>query len=93
MNIKPKSTDYSNLRQKTVFDFCDDPKILGEVFACHETILEMTDFLKEHCKKFPIEQARSFDYFAEITNNRELKNAVEKEFKNELEEYYASFNE
>ncbi|MBQ3679796.1 MAG: hypothetical protein IJP79_07345 [Paludibacteraceae bacterium] len=90
---------YENLRQKTVFDFCDDPKILAEVFSGNDDddhvdyIMEYSDSIKKDCLKLPQEQARSFDYFAEITKNEELQKAVKKEFKKELEEYYASFNE
>lgn len=100
-NLKRKDMEkrYENLRQKTVFDFCDDPKILAEVFSGNDDdghvdyIMEYSDSIKKDCLKLPQEQARSFAYFAEITKNEELQKAIKKEFKKELEEYYASFNE
>jgi hypothetical protein len=82
---------YENLRQKTVFDFCDDPKIIGAVFDGFAP--DDKAFLIELCKRRPIEQARSLVYFAEIVKNKELQTAIEEEFDEELKEYRASFNE
>ncbi len=85
---------YENLRQKTVFDFCDDPKIIGKVFNNDgKHVLEHSDFWRTVYTRNPIPQALDLFRLSEVTKNKELQEAVEKEFKKELEEYEASFNE
>lgn len=79
---------YKNLRDKTVFDFCNDPKLLEE-------IVETTN-KQEYIFGLWVmeaERARAIADFAERSNDKELLAAVEKEFGKELSNYEATFNE
>lgn len=80
---------YQNLRNKTVFDFCDDKALLEEITEC--TTVE------EHLEMISIaiydERARAFAELARITKNKSLESAVNLEFAKELESYDAFFNE
>lgn len=77
---------YKNLRSKTVFDLCKDAALLEDVTGC----TSKEDFIKD----LPVaERARSFLDLAERTKDKELEAAVRREFKKELNEYLASFNE
>lgn len=78
--------NYNNLRTKTVFDFCKDAALLEDVTGC----TSKEDFIKD----LPVvERARSFLDLAERTKDKALEAAVKREFKKELNEYLASFNE
>lgn len=80
---------YQNLRNKTVFDFCDGRVLLEEITEC--TTVE------EHLEMISIatydERARAFFELARITENKSLESAVNIEFAKELESYDAFFNE
>jgi hypothetical protein len=80
---------YQNLRNKTVFDFCDDKVLLEEITEC--TTVE------EHLEMIRIatydERARAFSELARITKNKSLESAVNIEFAKELESYDAFFDE
>lgn len=80
---------YQNLRNKTVFDFCDDKVLLEEITEC--TTVE------EHLGMISIatydERARAFAELARITKNKSFESAVNLEFAKELEAYDAFFNE
>lgn len=80
---------YKNLRNKTVFDFCDDKVLLEEITEC--TTVE------EHLEMISIsaydERALAFLELARITKNKVLESAVNIEFADELKAYEDSFNE
>ncbi len=75
---------YDNLRNRTIYDFCDDPKILEEI-----AIIPKAKFL-ELLNDAPIQNGFSLLQLAEMTDNKELEKAVEKEYK---EDFEAFFNE
>lgn len=75
--------DLTNLRNKTIFDFTDDPEILEELAG---TTDEKT-FLKGLT---PIGRAFSLLGYAEYIQDDKMIKAVEKEFK---AEFLATFNE
>jgi hypothetical protein len=66
--------DYTDLRNKTIFDFTTNKKLIKEItgFSSKDEYLEGLDDTYD----------RSIDMqvLAEKTNNKELLNAVEKEF-------------
>lgn len=71
----------SDLRNKTIFDFTDDIKILEE-------LVSTTD--KETYLKGLTAEGRAFGLidYAEYTDNKELLEAVEKEFETELAAFF-----
>ena len=75
---------YDNLRNRTIYDFCNDPGILEEI-----AIIPKAKFL-ELLKDSPIRNGFSLLQLAEMTDNKELEKAVEKEYK---EDFEAFFNE
>lgn len=77
---------YENLRQKTVFDFCDDPKILQQVFWDYGYTPEEKAVLKKICEESITDKAVSFEDLADITENEDLRKAVESEFKEILKD-------
>ncbi len=72
--------DLTNLRNKTIFDFTDDPEILEELAG---TTDEKT-FLKGLTT---IGRAYSMIYYAEHTQDEKMLAAVEKEFEHELSNF------
>ena len=80
-----KNRDYTDLRNKTIFDFCTDKKVLEDIaiFADKEEYLK----LSESCKGV---RWKNMLIFAEYSGNKELEDAVRKEF---AEEIRALFNE
>lgn len=75
-----KNTDYSNLKEKTIFDFCKDEKMIKDLI-----IISKEEYL-EQVKKYPLYDAHTLIEYAEITNNKKLLRAVLKQYKQELEE-------
>lgn len=73
--------DFTNLRNKTIFDFTDNIDILEE-------LVYTTD--KEIFLKGLTPQGRAFSLldYAEYTGNEEMIKAVEKEFSDELSAFF-----
>lgn len=71
--------DYSNLKNKTIFDFCNDEKMLEEI-----VLVEKGRYF-ECIKEYPLLNAHDLIEYAELTNNKELLQAVKKQYKKELE--------
>ena len=75
-----KNMDYSNLKEKTIFDFCKDEKMLKDLI-----IISKEEYL-EQVKEYPLYDAHTLIEYAEITNNKKLLRAVLKQYKKELAE-------
>ena len=75
-----KNTDYSNLKEKTIFDFCKDEKMLKDLI-----IISKEEYL-EQVKEYPLYDAHTLIEYAEITKNKKLLRAVLKQYKKELAE-------
>lgn len=73
-----KNTDYSNLKSKTIFDFCDDEQMIKDLVVSKE------DFLRD-VKEYPLYNAHTLIEYAELTNNNELLAEVHLQYKDELE--------
>ena len=75
--------DYSNLKSKTIYDFCDDSVILDElvVFSKKE------DFFAAIEKK-PIINAFILSEYAELTGNETLLKEVNKQYKEEFDSFF-----
>ncbi|MBR1387891.1 MAG: hypothetical protein IJ553_05765 [Alloprevotella sp.] len=78
---------YENLRNKTIFDFCDKEEILQEI-----TSFDKTEYLEMFSND---EQNIAVDLLtlAELTNNKALESSVEYEYANALSSYRKKFNE
>ncbi|MDE6352921.1 MAG: hypothetical protein K2K88_07285 [Muribaculaceae bacterium] len=84
--------DYTNLKEKTVFDFCSDEKILKEVlpyipvyvFSNPDLKIKYLDYWKQH----RIQHAFSFLDLAEIIKDDELERQAEQQFAKDLEEHF-----
>lgn len=74
-----KNTDYSNLKEKTIFDFCNDAEMIEDLVVSRE------DFFR-NLKNYPLYNAHILIEYAEITNNKKLLRAVLKQYEQELEE-------
>ena len=74
-----KNTDYSNLKEKTIFDFCKDEKMIKDLVVSRE------DFFRD-LKEYPLLNTHVLIEYAEITKNKKLLQAVLKQYKQELEE-------
>ena len=71
--------DYTNLKEKTIFDFCTDEQMLKDL-----TVISKESYLEE-VKINPLYDAYTLIDFAEITNNKELLDAVHEQYKSEFE--------
>ncbi|UWH95578.1 MAG: hypothetical protein [Bacteriophage sp.] len=70
--------DYSNLKSKTIFDFCKDESIINDLVVSKE------DFFRD-LEEYPLLNAHVLIEYAEITNNNELLEAVKKQYQKELQ--------
>lgn len=83
---------YKNLRNKTVFDFCKDARLLEEIiYGSFEGITPSKKTYLEALNN--TERAANLLTLAEMTKDKEFEAAVRREFKKELNEDLAMFNE
>lgn len=80
--------DYSNLKNKTVFDFTKDPDVLVEVLPFIPSGVDRDQYLKDYWQQNPWQLALSFIDLAELTGDEELKKQAERQFEKELSEYF-----
>lgn len=71
---------YSDLRHKTIFDFCKDENVINDII-----IVPKDDYLKE-LKSYSLLNAHTLIEYAEKTNNKDLLDAVTQQYKKELDE-------
>lgn len=74
-----RNMDYRNLKEKTIFDFCNDAEMIEDLVVSRE------DFFR-NLKNYPLYNAHILIEYAEITNNKKLLQAVLKQYKKELAE-------
>jgi hypothetical protein len=83
--------DYSNLRNKTVFDFTRDKDILKEVLG--ESVFEgyienPEEFIEESKDWLEMSRVLHIVNFSEITDNKKLHKALEAELKEEYPQLF-----
>jgi hypothetical protein len=78
---------YSNLRTKTIFDFCDDNKILGIITGFNPEFDDRVSYAESYRKDPPL-NGDALVCYAEYVGNKELLKAVKKEFANDLANIY-----
>ena len=71
-----RNTDYSDLKEKTIFDFCKDAEMIEDLVVSRE------DFFRD-LKEYPLLNAHVLIEYAEITKNNKLLRAVLKQYKKE----------
>ena len=71
--------DYSNLKNKTIFDLCKDESLISDII-----IVPKEDFFRE-LVSYPLLNAHTLIEYAEKTGNNELLEAVTSQYKEELE--------
>ena len=69
--------DYTNLKNKTIFDFCNDEQMIVDLVVSKE------DFFLTW-KEYPLYNAHVLIEYAELTNNKDLLQAVKKQYEKEL---------
>ena len=70
--------DYSNLKSKTIFDFCKDEKLVSDII-----IIPKEAYLRE-LKSYPLLNAHTLIEYAEMINDKALLNAIGQQYKKEL---------
>ena len=80
-------TIYENLRQITVFDLCDDVEMLHKLNPLFPDIETKEEWINSYLTK-PVNKAFDFIDLADITNNLDLRDAVEKEWEKELNSFF-----
>lgn len=82
--------DYTNLKNKTVFDFCTDEAVLEVVLPFIPSGVDRDQYLHDYWVDNPAQHAFSFIDLAEITHDKELAKQAERQFVKALS---ANFNE
>ena len=70
--------DYSNLKKKTIFDFCKDEQMIADL------VVSKDDFMRD-VEEYPLLNAHVLIEYAELTKNKSLLQAVKSQYKKELE--------
>ena len=70
--------DYTNLKNKTIFDFCNDEPLIADII-----ILPKEEYMEE-LETYPLLNAHTLIRLAERTNNKDLLQAVKKQYEKEL---------
>lgn len=70
--------DYTNLKSKTIFDFCTDENIIADL------VVSKDDFFRD-MKEYPLLNAHVLIEYAELTHNKDLLKAVNEQYQKELE--------
>lgn len=72
------TADYTNLKEKTIFDLTDDPQIIADLVVSKE------DFMRD-LKEYPLYNAHVLIDYAELINDTKLLHAVKALYKKELD--------
>lgn len=72
------TADYTNLKEKTIFDFTDDPQIIADLVVSKE------DFMRD-VEEYPLYNAHTLIDYAELINDAKLLSAVKTQYKKELD--------
>lgn len=71
--------DYTNLKRKTIYDFCNDEQVINKL-----VIMSKEDLYRE-LNANPVLNALILIEFAEMTDNKELMQAINEQYKVELQ--------
>ena len=73
-----EKVDYKKLRQMTVFDLCDDMELLHKLNPLFPDIETKEEWMDSYSKN-PVRCAFNLIDLADMTNNLDLREVVEKE--------------
>ena len=82
-----EKVDYKKLRQMTVFDLCDDMELLHKLNPLYPKIRTKEQWINSY-KENPMRQVFDFIDLADMTNNLDLREVVEKEWEKELNAFF-----
>lgn len=83
-----KMKDYTNLKNKTVFDFCTDEAVLEVVLPFIPSGIDRDKYLNDYWVDNPAQHAFSFIDLAEEIKDKELAEQAERQFAKELSAYF-----
>ncbi len=87
---------YDNLRNKTIFDICDNKEILKRIYTSIKSeYMERLNFLVQHGENKVMYRVKAEDFMelADITNDKQLRQAVKKYYPSEVRSINEMFNE
>ena len=82
-----EKVDYKKLRQMTVFDLCDDMELLHKLNPLFPDIETKEEWMDSYSKN-PVRCAFNLIDLADMTNNLDLREVVEKEWEKELNAFF-----
>ncbi len=74
---------YDNLHEKTIYDFTDNPKIIEQITLGSSK----SDYL-QNIKDNPENNGFDLKELAELTGNKELAEAVDKQYKDDFAKFF-----
>lgn len=80
--------DYTNLKNKTVFDFCTDEAVLEVVLPFIPSGIDRDKYLNDYWVDNPAQHAFSFIDLAEEIKDKELAEQAERQFAKEFSAYF-----
>lgn len=80
--------DYTNLKNKTVFDFCTDEAVLEVVLPFIPSGIDRDKYLNDYWVDNPAQHAFSFIDLAEEIKDKELAEQAERQFAKALSAYF-----
>lgn len=83
-----KMKDYTNLKNKSVFDFCTDEVVLEVVLPFIPSGVDRAQYLHDYWVQNPAQHAFSFIDLAEEIKDKELAEQAERQFAEVLSAYF-----
>ncbi len=84
--------DLSDLRNKTIFDLCDDRKKIAEFIpAATDPAFDLAAY-RVYCRENPTNNALHMTLLANVLADSLLNQAVQQEFAAELKAFFSSVN-
>ena len=80
--------DYTNLKNKSVFDFCTDEVVLEVVLPFIPSGVDCDQYLHDYWAQNPAQHAFSFIDLAEEIKDKELAEQAERQFAEVLSAYF-----
>lgn len=79
---KKANPKYDDLKNKTIFDFCDDESILADI-----VVVDKVDYIA-NLQENPINNANDLLEYAQRVGDKDLRDAVKTQYRKEFKEFY-----
>lgn len=79
---KKANPKYDDLKNKTIFDFCDDESILADI-----VVVDKIDYIA-NLQENPINNANDLLEYAQRVGDKDLRDAVKTQYRKEFKEFY-----